>query len=79
MSECECLSTCPFFNDQMATMPHLAEVYKKRYCKGDFLACARFTIFKALGREAVPGDLLPNESERLDRLMQVLVPATPSP
>lgn len=61
MAECECLEGCPFFNDTMAGMPATAKLYKKTYCKGDNSQCARYMVFKALGRENIPQDLYPND------------------
>ncbi|MCF7886154.1 MAG: hypothetical protein K9M80_06645 [Candidatus Marinimicrobia bacterium] len=69
MSECECLEGCPFFNDKMANMPGTAEMYKKKYCKGDFDNCARHMIFEKLGKPAVPGDLFPNNQDRAKRII----------
>ncbi len=63
MAECECLPSCPFFNDKMKNMPTTANVYKKRYCLGDNTKCARYMVFKALGKERVPLDLFPNQIE----------------
>lgn len=70
MPDCECLSKCPFFNDKMADMPSTAGIYKKRYCQGDFGQCARYRVFRALGREAVPADLFPNQGKRADQILQ---------
>lgn len=64
MTECECLAACPFFNDKMERMPAMAEMYKKNYCKGDFERCARYMVFKALGKPAVPINLYPNQQEK---------------
>jgi len=64
MTQCELTETCVFFNDQMASMPSTAAVYKKIFCGGEFDTCGRYLIFKALGREDVPKDLFPNQSER---------------
>ena len=69
MAECECLATCPFFNDQMISMPAMAELQKNRYCLGDWGACARHMVFAEFGREAVPTDLFPNERERAERIL----------
>ncbi len=71
MSEtpCECLPRCPFFQDKMANMPRTAEVYKKKYCFGDNTLCARFMVFRARGREAVPPDLFPHERKRARELL----------
>lgn len=64
MGDCECLSGCLFFNDKMESMPAMKEMYKRNYCKGDFTNCARYIIFKALGKPAVPGNLFPNQKEK---------------
>ncbi len=53
-NECENLAGCPFFNDKMANMPAISAIYKKKYCKYDRNACARYMVCKALGREKVP-------------------------
>ena len=64
MTKCELSETCIFFNDQMANMPSTSAVYKKIFCEQDWANCGRFMIFKAIGRENVPKDLFPNQSER---------------
>lgn len=48
----------------MANMPSTAAVYKKIYCEQDYANCGRYMIFKAIGRENVPADLFPNQSDR---------------
>jgi len=67
--DCECLPTCAFFNDRMANMPSTAGLFKQSYCRGDFGACARFMVFKAIGREKVPIDLFPNQQDRARALL----------
>jgi hypothetical protein len=37
--ECEKLPTCIFFNDQMDSMPAVADLLKSRYCRGAFAEC----------------------------------------
>jgi hypothetical protein len=69
MADCECLAGCPFFGDRMANMPAIAESFKRRYCRGDNASCARYKVFKALGRERVPADLFPNEGDRAEKLI----------
>lgn len=69
MADCALLPTCIFFNDKMAHMPTLSDVYKRKYCREDFEACARFRIYKAKGRAAVPKDLLPNQPEVAQRIL----------
>ncbi len=62
--DCLCLEKCPFFNDRMKNMPSMSEVLKQQFCKGDQSACARYMVFEALGREAVPPNLFPDETDR---------------
>lgn len=64
MPDCERLQACPFFNDKMADMPAMSGMYKKRYCQGDFLNCARYMVFKAKGLEFIPKDMFPNQQDR---------------
>ena len=54
MAACECLEGCIFFNDKMAEMPSMADLLKDRYCRGEYASCARYRVFKAIGRENVP-------------------------
>ena len=60
MADCECLPTCPFFNDQMADMPSMSEIIKH---------CARHMVFRTLGRPAIPKDLYPSQVERAEELI----------
>lgn len=69
MTDCELIAVCPFFNDRMAAMPSLANMYKIQYCIEDNSQCARFRIYKQLGRDAVPADLAPS---MLDEAVAIL-------
>jgi len=69
MEECEILKTCPFFNDKMANMPALSNVFKNKYCKNHYKKCARYMVCKAIGREKVPADLFPNQEERVQHII----------
>lgn len=64
MAECECLSTCLFFNDKMADKPATSEMLKRRYCLGDNSGCARFIVRQALGANKVPTNLYPNQKDK---------------
>ncbi len=70
MADCEFLSGCPFFNDQMQNMPATAEVYKSRYCRGDKTACARYMVKTEAGGDFVASDLFPNQSERAEIIIR---------
>lgn len=69
MADCECLNACPFFNDQMAEMPSMSNIIKQRYCRGSNSQCARHMVFRTLGRERIPADLYPSQTERADTLI----------
>ncbi len=69
MAHCELTEKCIFFNDRMAEMPAMADIYKDRYCMKDSNTCSRYQVFKALGRENVPADLYPNDSEGAARIL----------
>jgi hypothetical protein len=73
MGECECLTKCPFFNDQMTHMLVPAGQLKTRYCLRDWDTCARFRVFKALGPGRAPADLYPTQ---LDRVTEILAAAS---
>jgi hypothetical protein len=53
----------------MADMPALSDLFKKRYCRDDNRQCARYIVFKGLGRASVPPDLYPNQVERAGSLV----------
>jgi hypothetical protein len=72
MADCECLPGCPFFHDQMASMPSTAELVKAQYCSGpraDSTNCARHMVFAALGRANVPSDLFPSDTQGARELL----------
>ena len=69
MADCECLATCPFFNDKMANKPGTAAMFKQKYCLGDNTDCARHMVLKKLGKPNVPADLFPNQKDLAERLI----------
>jgi hypothetical protein len=69
MAQCELTEKCIFFNDKMANMPAMADIYKQRYCGTDSSLCARYRVFEVLGRENVPADLYPNDAEGATRIL----------
>lgn len=66
---CSLIEGCIFFNDKMANMPSMATMYKDRYCQDSFETCARYEVFKAIGRENVPRDLYPNEAHKVSDIL----------
>jgi hypothetical protein len=71
MAQCELTEKCIFFNDKMADMPAMANIYKHRYCETDNSGCARYQVFRAMGRENVPANLYPNDAEGAARILAV--------
>jgi len=69
MPNCDLLGKCIFFNDKMANMPSTANIIKLKYCNEDNTGCARYMVYKALGREMVPSDLFPNQVDRARELI----------
>ena len=69
MPNCECVNGCPFFNDRMKDTEGLGAMIKKKYCLGDNSNCARYMVFKRLGRQNVPPDLYPNMHDRAKALL----------
>ena len=63
MHQCERLNECKFFNETMRAMPGAADLMKNRFCLGDYSKCARLKVRGALGNQAVPADLAPNDFE----------------
>ncbi len=69
MADCECLRGCPFFNDKMKPQEGLGAIIKRKYCLGDNSKCARFMVFKKMGKPAVPDDLYPNMVDRAQKII----------
>jgi hypothetical protein len=72
VAECALIETCIFFNDRMQNMPSMTNMYKERYCRGEWQVCARYRVYEVAGRENVPKDLYPNEAERVDAVLSDL-------
>lgn len=70
MPDCERLAGCAFFNDKMDQMPAMSDIIKTKYCCGDKTSCARYQVLIALGKERVPADLFPNQTERAQALIK---------
>jgi hypothetical protein len=64
MADCELLSTCVFFNDMMSNMPSTSNIFKIVYCNGNNSNCARYMVRKELGKDRVPADLFPNQTDK---------------
>ena len=70
MAECPSLKTCPFFNDTLENMPGKSIFIKKKYCLGSNARCARFMVASTLGKEKVPPDLYPDDTDRAGEILR---------
>ena len=64
MPNCDKAEVCPFFNETADIVPTDCAMYKDTYCLGNFMRCARHMVCLAKGKDAVPGDLFPNQKEK---------------
>jgi len=69
MANCELMAGCLFFNDKMQDTQGVGALYKKKYCLGDNLDCARYMIAMSLGRTAVPENLYPNMTDKASTMI----------
>jgi hypothetical protein len=44
----------------MTAVEGLGAIYKNKYCTGENSHCARYMVFRKLGKSAVPPNLYPN-------------------
>jgi len=70
VANCKFLEGCRFYQGKMDIDSAIGQMYKKRYCEGEWNECARFRVAIALGREKVPVDLFPNMRERADKILK---------
>ena len=64
MADCELLKICVFFNAREEKYPVATARLKKDYCRGDNSGCARYLVYRVLGKEAIPEDLIPPQRAR---------------
>jgi hypothetical protein len=69
---CELMDCCQFFKDNMQGMPKTAEYIKHKLCFDNYEVCNRFRIFKELGKDSVPPDLDPDDTEQVQKILQCL-------
>ena len=69
MATCEKLSKCPFYQGQMSMESGLGSIYKKKYCEGNKMLCARYMIATKLGPEYVTNNIYPNMTDHANKLL----------
>ena len=71
MPDCECIKGCPYFNNEiLQEIDIVLELRKQKYCRGDKTICARYMVFKALGKRVVPPTLLPSQIEEAEAIIR---------
>jgi len=66
---CRFAAFCTFINETTLKNPSQAAKYKISYCNSNSANCARYLISRALGRQSLPDDLLPEEMNRAERIV----------
>ena len=70
MAQCALIGGCPFFNDKIPVRTILSGFFKKKYCLEDYPECARYRVRQELGKENVPPDLFPNQSDEANLILE---------
>ncbi len=70
MAQCEKLEKCPFYQGKMSMESGLGAMYKRKYCEGNKLECARYRVATTLGPEFVTDKLYPNMDKIADKLIE---------
>jgi len=70
MNDCPRVSICRFYAQHAESAPALTEEFRNRYCLSNYLACARFSVARALGNNQVPDTLFPNHFAEARRLVK---------
>ena len=69
---CELMDCCQFFKDNMQGLPKTAEYIKSKLCFGEYGKCNRFRIFKEFGKDSVPYDLNPDDTDQVKKVIRCL-------
>ena len=69
MTYCELMKDCRFLHRRMSLESGFGAVYMRRYCRGDSMKCARYTVARILGQERVPSDLFPNMGSKARNIL----------
>lgn len=69
MGNCDCLSYCPYFVQELEESSLSSKQYLRQYCLGDFDQCARHTVTRILGQEIVPPNLKPDMQQEAGKLI----------
>ena len=68
---CEYFDTCAFLELIQRTDPLTAHTVKITYCDHDKYGCARYGLVQAVGADAVPDFLWPNDEEEALEVIRI--------
>ena len=69
LMKCDRLDSCPFFNDKMTMEQGIGSIFKKKYCLGNYVLCARYKIQSELGIAFVPDNLYPGMHDIAEQII----------
>ncbi len=69
MERCSRFEICPMLNEVLDDRSKAKAGFVKRFCHGDYKACARLRAIEILGPGNVPNDLYPDQMSRLESLV----------
>ncbi len=70
MPDCPKRPICSFYEKAEDREAERATPLLERYCRGNYAACARYAVAKALGYAAVPAALSPHDHAEARRLLR---------
>jgi hypothetical protein len=63
MPRCDLLDSCYFCKHELYGMPCTYKHMLHKYCLGDYARCARYAYAKAYGKNNVPLEMFPNDTD----------------
>lgn len=77
--QCEYIDDCVFFNDHMDGVSATISLFKRMYCNGNCLNCARHMVAKRMGCNKIPPTLYPDNRREAFRMISDLSGTTDKP
>lgn len=69
---CELFVCCRFLNNIVKELPKTAGYIKNKMCYGEYENCVRFRIYKEFGKNQIPCDLHPEDTEEVKKIIRCL-------
>ena len=61
MASCELLNSCEFFCNVLTDLQDETSYLVNKFCKGNYIMCARYRICQQYGRDKIPKGLYPED------------------